>query len=69
MKTNIGNIDRIVRIIMAILLFGWGLYAQTWLGLIGLIPFITAIVRICPLYVPFKLSTMPQVKAKIKAKK
>jgi hypothetical protein len=66
MKINIGSADRAVRIVLALILFGWGLYAHTWLGLIGLVPFLTAIIGVCPLYVPFKFSTVPKAKPKAK---
>jgi hypothetical protein len=56
--TNVGNIDRVLRIIV-----GLGLLSlifvgpKTMWGLIGLIPLITAFVGFCPLYRIFGLST------------
>lgn len=59
MKTNEGNIDRIIRIVLALVIFGLGLAAQSWLGLIGFIPLLTGLVGWCPLYSIFGLSTCP----------
>lgn len=57
MTPNVGNADRIVRIILGVLIIGWGLYAQNWLGAIGLVPLVTGLIRWCPLYAPLKIST------------
>ena len=57
MKCNMGKGDRIFRVIMGIVLLGAGFYFKSWWGLIGLVPLGTAIVRWCPVYVPFGLST------------
>ena len=59
MKTNEGNIDRIIRIVLAVVIFGLGLASQSWLGLIGFIPLLTGLVGFCPLYSIFGLSTCP----------
>ena len=67
MKCNVGKTDRAIRIIigLAILISHWVYYAIygyycVWANL-GFIPLLTGIFRFCPLYVPFKIST---VKAK-----
>jgi len=60
MKTNIGPLDRIIRVLAALAIFGAGWHYHSWLGLIGLLPLLTAIVRFCPAYVPFGLSTCPR---------
>lgn len=58
MKTNVGSIDRTIRI-----LAGLGLITATLLGLVGawgwlgLVPLATGIVRFCPAYLPFGLRT------------
>ena len=58
MKTNVGTIDRTIRI-----LAGLGLIAATLSGAIGawgwlgLILLATGIVRICPAYLPFGIRT------------
>ena len=57
MKTNIGNLDRIVRIVVGLAILGAGWYFKSWFGLIGLLPILTAIVRFCPAYLPFGINT------------
>jgi type IV secretory pathway TrbD component len=57
MKCNIGTVDRTIRIFLGLAILAIGLILHSWWGLIGLIPLGTALVRWCPLYVPFKIST------------
>ncbi|MCS6243557.1 MAG: DUF2892 domain-containing protein [Opitutus sp.] len=57
MKTNIGSVDRIIRLVIGFALLGVGLVLQSWWGLVGLIPILTAVVRICPAYIPFGIKT------------
>jgi hypothetical protein len=57
MKTNVGTIDRLIRIFAALGIFYAGYHYQNWWGLVGFAPLITAFVGFCPLYVPFKMST------------
>jgi hypothetical protein len=57
MKTNVGTIDRIIRVILGLGILGAGLYFKNWLGLIGLVPLLTAFVGFCPAYLPLGLST------------
>jgi hypothetical protein len=59
MKTNVGSIDRILRILIGLGILGAGYYFRTWLGLIGLVPILTGIFRFCPAYLLFGLSTCP----------
>ncbi len=64
MKKNIGNTDRILRFIIGILLLILALIdpAKNWWGFLGIIVLITAIVRVCPAYIPFKINTAKEVK-------
>ncbi len=57
MKPNVGGIDRTLRIVLGLALLGAGYYYKNWWGLIGLVPILTALVRFCPVYLPFGLST------------
>lgn len=57
MKTNVGSADRIIRIIIGLGILAAGFYFKNWLGLVGLVPILTAIVGVCPAYVPFGLNT------------
>ncbi len=59
MKANIGTVDRVIRVIAGLVIIGLGIYGRSWWGLIGLLPLLTAVVRFCPAYVPFGLSTCP----------
>ncbi len=60
MTCNIGTADRIIRV-----LAGLGLLSllvlldgnARWLGLIGLVPLLTAAVRFCPLYTVLGIRT------------
>ena len=58
MKTNVGTTDRALRILVGLGLIGATLFGAigTW-GWLGLIPLVTGIVRVCPAYLPFGLST------------
>lgn len=57
LKTNLGTSDRITRLVLAAIIGGAGFYFTSWLGLIAIIPLVTAFVRWCPLYAPLGLST------------
>ena len=57
MKTNIGGVDKILRILVGIALIGWGVYAHNWLGAIGAIPLLTGLLGWCPLYTLVGMST------------
>jgi len=62
LKKNIGKVDSMVRILLGIVIVIVGLYFKSWWGLVGLIPVITGIIGWCPLYVPFKISTIKNKK-------
>jgi hypothetical protein len=59
MKANVGNVDRIVRVLLGAAIIVAGLYFQSWLGLVAIIPLATAFVSFCPLYAIFGISTCP----------
>lgn len=57
---NIGNTDRIIRVIIGLLLLCLLFLLNgniKLLGLLGFIPLITALVGTCPLYLPFGINT------------
>ncbi len=58
MITNVGNIDRSLRILAGLGLIGAALAGLIgpW-GYIGAVPLATGIFRICPAYLPFGVST------------
>ena len=60
MQANVGNADRIIRIVLgiallALLAFGEG--GVRWVGLIGIVPLATAFIRWCPAYAIFGMNT------------
>ncbi len=57
MKANVGNIDRIIRLIAGFAILGAGYYFKSWWGLIGFGPILTALFRFCPAYLPLGLNT------------
>lgn len=53
MKANIGTLDRVLRLLLALGLFSLFFILpgqQKWLGLIGIVPLVTGLVLWCPLY-------------------
>lgn len=57
MKTNIGPIDRTIRILIGLSVLATGYLLDSWWGLVGVIPILTAIVRFCPAYLPLGINT------------
>lgn len=57
MKKNIGISDRWIRVVLGLAIGAAGVYFKSWWGLIGLVPLATALIRTCPLYLPFGIST------------
>ena len=60
MKANVGGIDRTVRIIagLAILSLYFVLEGPArWWALAGLVPIATGVIRWCPAYLPFGISS------------
>ena len=57
MKANIGNTDRVIRIVLGLAIIAWSYMTKNWLGAIGLVPLATAFMRWCPAYLPFGIST------------
>lgn len=57
MQINVCGADRILRIILGVAIIGWGVYAQSWWGAIGVIPLITGLVGVCPAYKLLGIST------------
>ena len=64
MKKNMGRIDRVIRIVLAIvvaILYMNGSITGTAaiiLGILAVVFIITSLIGFCPLYVPFKISTI-----------
>jgi hypothetical protein len=69
MKKNMGSVDRIVRIVLAIV-FGVLFFTNVVTGTLGIILLVlgvvfllTSVVSFCPLYLPFGLSTCAKKEA------
>ena len=60
MTINIGTVDKAIRLVLGLILLSILFLADgnaKWLGLIGLVPIITAVVGWCPLYNMLGIST------------
>lgn len=57
MNKNVGKVDKVLRIIVGLAIIIYGVIVGSWLGLVGLIPLLTAVISWCPLYCPLKIST------------
>jgi hypothetical protein len=57
MKHNIGSVDRVIRVVIGLAIIVAGVLAKSWWGLLGILPLLTAVVRWCPAYLPFGIST------------
>jgi uncharacterized membrane protein YdbT with pleckstrin-like domain len=63
MNTNIGPLDRAIRVIIGVALIAYAIpygFPETgwnWIGWIGVIPLITALIGFCPLYRMIGMST------------
>jgi len=58
MKCNVGPVDRVIRIFAGLVIIVLSLVFESWWGLVGLVLLATALFKWCPLYVPFKITTM-----------
>ena len=59
MVTNVGDTDRMFRILLGLLFIGlaFALGGAWWFGLLGIIPVFTGITGWCPSYLSFGIST------------
>ncbi|MFZ5557991.1 MAG: YgaP family membrane protein [Pseudomonadota bacterium] len=62
MKTNVGGIDRILRIFAGLVLIGLAAGIGTPWTWIGVLPLVTGVVGSCPAYSLIGLSTCPAKK-------
>ncbi len=58
MTANVGGIDRVLRIVAGLVFIALAVTGvwSPW-GYIGVVPLLTGIVRFCPAYLPFGLSS------------
>ncbi len=65
MVTNVGTIDRALRIVFGLVLVAYALKlglpdtGWNWLGCIGVVPLLTALIGSCPLYGLLGVNTCP----------
>jgi hypothetical protein len=58
MQTNMGSLDRTIRLIAGIAFLAWAFYANSWLlGIVGIVLLGTSALSWCPAYLPFGIKT------------
>lgn len=60
MSKNVGNLDRIIRVLLGFVLVALFFILEgniRYIGLAGVVFLFTAVIRWCPLYIPFKIKT------------
>jgi len=62
MVKNVGSTDKVIRYILGVVIIAAGLFYQSWWGLVGLVPILTAAVGFCPAFLPFGISTVEKKK-------
>ena len=59
LKQNVGQVDRLIRLVLGLVIAVAGLYFGSWWGLLALIPLGTAAMSSCLLYTLVGISTCP----------
>jgi len=62
MQANVGGADRVIRFVIGLALLSLIFILDgnaRWWGLLGLVPLLTASIRICPLYSVFGINSCP----------
>lgn len=60
MKSNVGEFDKALRLLITIIIAGAGIYFSSWWGIIAVIPFVTGLISFCPVYALLGLNTSRQ---------
>ncbi len=58
--SNMSALDRILRVVLGLALLAVLVFVQSgwrWVGLLGAVLLATSAVGVCPLYLPFRIST------------
>jgi type IV secretory pathway TrbD component len=58
MKSNVGPVDRLLRIIVGLAIAILGVVFENWWGLVGIVLIATGLFKFCPLYWALKISTL-----------
>ncbi|HRP24956.1 MAG TPA: DUF2892 domain-containing protein [Thauera sp.] len=59
MKTNVGGIDKILRILVGVALIAWALFGGPVWAWIGILPLVTGLMGWCPAYMLIGVNTCP----------
>ena len=59
MKTNVGGIDKIIRILAGVALIAWALMGGPVWAWIGVVPLATGLLGWCPAYTLLGMNTCP----------
>ena len=62
MKSNVGGIDKIIRILAGVALIAWALMGGPVWAWIGVVPLATGLLGWCPAYTLFGMNTCPMKK-------
>lgn len=62
LANNVGSIDRILRVVLGLVMIAFAFFGPAditwrWVGYLGVIPLLTAVFSMCPLYAMFDIST------------
>ncbi len=64
MIKNLGSIDRSIRFFLGLAIGILGIIFNSWWGLVGILPFATALMGTCPAYLLFGFSTKQKIEVK-----
>jgi hypothetical protein len=62
MKQNVGSTDKIIRLVLAVVLFSLIFILPgnlRWIGVLGIVPLATGLIGSCPLYMLLGITTCP----------
>ncbi len=60
MKKNIGQLDRMIRLVLGVVVLSSFFFIEgglKWISLLGVVLIFTATINFCPLYLPFGINT------------
>lgn len=63
MNGSVGQVDRIIRLVIGLALVFWTINTRNYLGLLGFVLILTAGISWCPLYALFHIKTARTVGA------
>lgn len=61
MTANVGSADKIIRIVLGLVILIVGYLNESWWGLVGIVPLVTAFIGFCPAYSLLGVSTKSKV--------